>query len=535
VLPGVPALVEALVEPREDLVLALDRLAFAADEDGNLVGADVLAHRLPVLRLGLDLLREELDAELRQLLPDLARVRAPLRLVERQHALLVPAAAADITRIRTFGYIVAGWFLLGFALNGAYAVSGAGVFVAVLGVAGIAWLIRSYRQGPRPEPSDPRLARLAAAFPHDPLQNDEIVDAWGAHVHDADALARLRASYERTRRGLTAGNVDEAEDYLRSVRLLAGEAPELVDRALEEHGRAQRALETGDEAPTAALLAADARLQGARDALRKDEERPLDALRLATEAERLAAVSRELASAAAEADDLRDAVAAATERHPDSALAEVRGLPALVREEVERARTLAANEDIDEALHALARAREYARRITAHVERLEQAAATGRDRLHAAEAAVDAAPAETMDRARELLSQARSELEAERPNWLEIVALAERALLLTRETPRVDDDVEAARRRAREARDEALAWSLTGSRRAAEMLPLAAASDDAYHEAEGIADAGLALAEFQRAEALARKALARLASEDDAEKSGWNGEFTLRWRGDLSG
>lgn len=444
---------------------------------------------------------------------------------------------ADITGIRTFGYIVAGWFLIGFVLNGlfvAFAASGAGLLMSAAAIAGIVWLVRSYRGGSSAEPLDGRVAHLLGRFPEDPLESDDIVGAWGAHVHDPEALGRLRESYAQTRRQLTAGDVDSAEQYLRSIRLLAHEGPELVDRALEQHGRARRAVEAVDGDSTAALLAADARLQGARDALRKDEERPLDALRLASEAERLAAVPRELASAEAEGMQLADAVAAAAERHPESALAEVRGLPALVREEVERARTLADKEDLDDALDALVRARGYARRITDHLERLERAAAAGRDRLHAAEAAVDAAAPENAERARELVAQARSELEAARPNWLEIVALSERALLLVREVPVVDDDLDSARARAREVRDEALAWALTDSKRANEMLPLASAADAAYHEAEGIADAGLALAAFRHAEALALQALEKLAVGQGAEKSSWTGEFTFRWRGDLA-
>jgi hypothetical protein len=438
--------------------------------------------------------------------------------------------------MRTIGYAFVGWILVGFIFNGLVVAAmsgGASLLVSAAGVGALVWLFRSYRRGPVPRPD--RIARLEAAFPEDPLNSSEIVNAWGAHVHDAEALERLRASYERTRRRLLAGDAEYAEEYLRSVRLLASEAPELVDRAVEEHGRAARAVEAAlDDAATETLLAADARLQGARDALRRDEERPLEALRLASEAEQLAALPRELAAAAVDVEQVRDAVLAAAERHPESALAEVRGLPALAREEVDRARALGETQDVDDALDALTRARAHARRVTEHLERLERAAATGRARLHAAEAAIDAGAGERNARAAELVAQARKELEAARPNWLEIVALAERAIKLVGEA-RVEldqnDDLAEVRRRARDARDEALAWAVVRSADGTEILPLAAAADDAFHEAEQIADDGLALAAFRRAEAFAQQALAQLAPESGHDTRRWAGEVTIRWRG----
>ena len=406
--------------------------------------------------------------------------------------------------MRTATWVVATSILLALYVQGSLAGS-FGLLIAIVG--GVVWYARRSRPALA---GAARVRGLAAAFPEDPLESDAIVQAWAPHAHDADALARLRESYDRTRRRLLAdGDVEEAEEYLRSARTLAVEAPELVDRAIAEHGRAKRVIDSGDETAEDVLLAADERLQGARDALRKDEERPLDALRLASEAERVATVPGELAALAADVEQTREAVAVASERHAERALAEVRGLPELAQEEVERARALAANDDYDDALEALATARTHVDRISSHLARLERAAATARDRLHLAEAAIDNAKVEDAERARALVEQARRELDAERPNWLEIVALAERALRVTGER-HVEDAVDGARRRARGARDEAFAWALTNSRRAVEMLPLARAADAALAQAEAVTDEGLAISAFQRAERLALAALERV-------------------------
>ena len=92
--------------------------------------------------------------------------------------------------------------------------------------------------------------------------------------------------------------VEALRDYVGAVRLLADEAPSLVDRAIEEHAKAEEALEEAraraivESRSLDALELADAKLRGAREALEKGAERPLDALRLATEARRLAGESR---------------------------------------------------------------------------------------------------------------------------------------------------------------------------------------------------------------------------------------------------
>ena len=158
-------------------------------------------------------------------------------------------------------------------------------------------------------------------------------------------------------------------------------------------------------------------------ALRRAEERPLDALRLADEAEQLAdravreaGLPAAVESAKREFENARASLAAATERHA-AALAEVRGLPALAAEQLERG-------DVEPALAMI-------RRVDAHLIALERAAnATARPLLEAAEEAVDDAVARgdaAGARAAELTAAARAELASEKPDWLELVARVERA------------------------------------------------------------------------------------------------------------
>jgi hypothetical protein len=72
----------------EDLVRPLEPLAPVGDEKRDLVLA------LSILLPRRDLLRDVVEAELRQPLADGGRVRAPLRLVEGQHTPLLDAVEA---------------------------------------------------------------------------------------------------------------------------------------------------------------------------------------------------------------------------------------------------------------------------------------------------------------------------------------------------------------------------------------------------------------------------------------------------------
>jgi chromosome segregation ATPase len=247
--------------------------------------------------------------------------------------------------MRLFGYIVTGWFLLAMSQMLIWALPApiGGPLWLLLAAGGGYWLVRSYRSGKEVEAIgseaaaavrgldisvEDRLTRLEHELPPDPLASEEIVDAWALHADDGAAVNRLYDTYAEMRQRLLSAtaqldelrarrkrpNVDIAllidqyrdldadvealRDYVGAVRLLADEAPTLIDRAIQEHAKAEEAL--GEARAKAivqsrsldALELADAKLRGAREALHKGAERPLDALRLAAEARRLADDSR---------------------------------------------------------------------------------------------------------------------------------------------------------------------------------------------------------------------------------------------------
>lgn len=247
--------------------------------------------------------------------------------------------------MRLFGYIVAGWFLLWMSSMVIWALPGplGGPVWLLLAGGGIYWLFRSYRSGKEVEAIgteavaavrgldasvEERLARLEAELPPDPLSSEGVVNAWGLHAEDGDAVDKLYETYadmrerllrataqlDRLRAKRTKPAVDIAalideyrdldaevealRDYVGALRLLADEAPRLVERAIEEHAKAEEALEVArakasvESRSVEALELADAKLRGAREALERGAERPLEALKLAAEARRLAGDSR---------------------------------------------------------------------------------------------------------------------------------------------------------------------------------------------------------------------------------------------------
>jgi hypothetical protein len=244
------------------------------------------------------------------------------------------ALAADDGEMRVLGYIVAAWFLISILGSMAMEAGAAGGLFPLVAIVVIVWMVRSYRRepgaaagyasasvGPLDHSVEQRLARLADELPPDPLDSDEVVNAWALHARDEAALERLRLTYSEIRqryvcalqelaalRGRTEtedvvllaayqrldAEVEQIRDYVGAVRVLADEGPELVERAIKEHADAERALEEARHSVAVnartneALVLADEKLQGARDALAKGDERPLDALRLAGEARRLA-------------------------------------------------------------------------------------------------------------------------------------------------------------------------------------------------------------------------------------------------------
>jgi hypothetical protein len=236
--------------------------------------------------------------------------------------------------VRIAAYLIAAWLLISIVGSMVLGAGATGGLFPLLVVGIVVWLVRSYRRGPAArsdgaaasvaaldESIEHRLDALARELPPDPLESDEVVNAWALHGRDGAALERLRLSYSDIRRRYVAAcddlaslrthtsiedavlltayeqldaEVEQIRDYVGAVRVLADEGPELVERAIKEHADAERAVEEArhsaavDARTTEALILADAKLQGARAALVKGDERPLDALRLAGEARRLA-------------------------------------------------------------------------------------------------------------------------------------------------------------------------------------------------------------------------------------------------------
>jgi hypothetical protein len=327
-------------------------------------------------------------------------------------------------------------------------------------------------------------------------------------------LDAVRESGVIRRRERLEAKLAQVHDYVRSIDLLAAAEPELVDQAIAEHAEAAASIDAARKsgADVEQLVAADVRLQGAREALRRNEERPLDAIRLAEEAERIAADAArrstfpfELGPVRAQLDAAEDGLAASLSRHAASALAEVRGLPALAREQLERA------QDGDQA--ALVAARATIQRIESHLAELERAAAIARPTLEAAEQALDAAVARggaAAARAADLTATAREMLREERPDWLEIAALADRALLLLGEEREAHEDVTPSAERARVARDEIWSWALTSGPAADDARAVAEQIDRLLEDAAQLErdgdDAGAA-AVYLRVVSLARPAV----------------------------
>ena len=76
----------ALAQMVEDPARPDEEAAVLGLEHGDLVGACEILKPVPLARPRLDLARDEVEPELRQHLPHRRGERAPLRLVERQHA-----------------------------------------------------------------------------------------------------------------------------------------------------------------------------------------------------------------------------------------------------------------------------------------------------------------------------------------------------------------------------------------------------------------------------------------------------------------
>lgn len=221
--------------------------------------------------------------------------------------------------------------------------------------------MRSYGRGSpeeRPAPGlERRLRRLELELPEDPLESDEIVNAWGEHADDPEAMKRLRTTYAHVQQRLdearadvedgdhrASTELDELSDYVRAVNVLAESAPELGER---------------DDFDAEELALADARLQGA--------QAPVDAAGLAGARER-----------AREARD--EAWAWALTSAPEAARA--RPLAESVEELFQKAESLAEDDTrAAAAFEAFLRVEELARTVTEDAQHRSPARRKGRAEL----------------------------------------------------------------------------------------------------------------------------------------------------------
>jgi hypothetical protein len=390
------------------------------------------------------------------------------------------------------------------------------------------------------------------------------------------------------------------EAYAADIRHRANAMEGLAEQAVEQATRAGELLTAAraacaalDDARSAEFLSerldvAEAKRREAWDTLEKGKERPVTALRLADEsaaladdvkqrAARIAALPEEIKRRLSELETSIEQVQADLERVHDgfetaaasyapSCWHEIGGVGHAARRALERARRLresaarlAGSSDPNQLEHAereagearlavddAARLREA---IERHLEKLETAAVEGRDLVLRAEQGVDRAWSavhehggrggenELLQRAADLVQEARAALARPQPDWLTIVELANRGAELAREaqagrsipivnsaSPRLA--LEDAKARAKESRDAAWAEAIVRPATAATAPSLLEAAEDAYQAAvrveaslgdapdEGTLKA--ALAAFEEAERMAAGFSRQVEDPEDA-------------------
>jgi hypothetical protein len=268
----------------------------------------------------------------------------------------------------------------------------------------------------------------------------------------------------------------------------AADADRVSDNPLEEIARAALKLEEatavcrrtfGDEVPpelARRLEASNEKLEQARHGLAKGAERPLAAARLAGEvyeeadaverrAQALAKLPGEIDAQRVELDrksrELADAIAAvrgrlesAAAQYAPSCLLPIRGFGSSAQQAVDHAQSILAGRQLDaarleQADGSLTRAGELVAEINRHLGALEEAALEARHDVEEAELELDgvwasftaAAPSPeavagvepVLARAKDVLTDARRELEKDRPDWFRVLALAKRATNLVEE------------------------------------------------------------------------------------------------------
>jgi hypothetical protein len=407
-----------------------------------------------------------------------------------------------------------------------------------------------------------------------------------------------------------ASELAELEAYVEQLQERAAEADGLLERAVEratragdEVGAAGRELASIDDSARADLLreqleTANTKQRDAWDALEKGRERPLSALRLADEAAEMATdvrrqaahvkglpnelgrqlseLRRSIDQASADLERVHEEFDAAADSYAPSCWNEIAGFGHAAQRTLVRARrlheaaaSLARTVDADEleraqqeaaaARDAVADAERLRTAIERHLAKLEAAALDGRDRVIEAEQEIDrtwsaareaggGGADESLQRASELVRQAREGLSAPQPDWLTIVELADRARALARDAhtgapARVeraeapDRSLERLQADAKDVRDSAWAKAIVRPEAAEGLRSLLDEAETAYQTALR-ADASAAPAAYAEAESLAAAFLREFDSlfESPTDRPGedsrrpahtlvWNFEF----------
>jgi hypothetical protein len=342
----------------------------------------------------------------------------------------------------------------------------------------------------------PPVLELLSAYEHDPADAEQ-VRAQYAQLRQRfldwrEEFERMRALSDAGAVGLPKEFAQQYEQLAQRLQDLAADVKRLESHAAEidhdtedpldriaraalklEQAKATCAHRFAGKIPAelaAQLAAGDDKLAQARAAIAKGAERPLDATRFSEEASALAD------SAEASAGKLREAPAAlesecarlegelsALQARADTAaqtsapacLLEIKGPAREAEQLIQRVRAQVAGDSgsagaaaVEQSQEALARVQVLVTRIAHHLSSLEQASLAARRDVEQAELEADRAWAGASDtesgaeserperiatRARELASEARTELEQQKPDWFRVTALAERATELARE------------------------------------------------------------------------------------------------------
>jgi hypothetical protein len=415
--------------------------------------------------------------------------------------------------------------------------------------------------------------------------DERVFRGWLAEAKELDAelsgIERYVAEIERRAEG-AEGLADEA--VARTAR-----AGELLAAARASVAALPDASSAG--ALNERLHVAETKQREAWSALEKGNERPVTALRLADEVAALAddvarqgariaglpaEIERRLVELETALEDVETSLErvheefeAAASSYAPSSWHEIGGVGHAARRARDRARRLhgsaarlarsgdpdelaRAERELEEARLALADAGRLREAIERHLAKVETAAVEGRDRVVRAEQELDRAwsalrPDErgagddVLQRAADLVEQARDGLRKPQPDWLTIVELAERGAALARGAqsggsspaapPRSRElGLDDAKAQAKEARDSAWAQAIVRPATAEAAPALLQAAEDAYQaalraetsvtESSDEGSLAAAVAAFEQAERAAKAFCREVEDLEDARESG---------------